>query len=101
MTAGQPSRTISSLGFYLLRRSLVLLLTIVVGVYITVLVVNQEGALDRGVSRQVAHQIRWMEGNGEFDDVPPELLTGAKNKAKWRLEQEVGLWLPRGQRNLR
>ena len=101
MTAGNPSRAISSLGLYLLRRVLVLLLTIVVGVYITVLIANLEGALDKAVRSQVNRQIRWMERDGEFDDVPPELLPGAKNKAKWRLEQEVGLWLPTAQRNLR
>jgi peptide/nickel transport system permease protein len=101
MIVGKPSRTVSSLGLYLLRRTIVLLLAIVAGVYITVLLVNKEDSLDKGVQRQVNRQLRWMESAGHFDDVPPELLPGAKNKARWRLEQEVGLWLPRALRHLR
>ena len=101
MTTGKPTRAVSSLGLYLLRRTIVLLLTIAAGVTITVLLVNLEGALDKAVRRQVDRQIRWMERNGDFDDVRPELLAGAKTKARWQLEQEVGLWLGRGPRNLR
>ncbi len=101
MVTGKPSRTISSLGLYVLRRAFVLLLTILVGVYITILVANNKGDLDKAVKRQVVQEVQRLDRDGFFDDVRPELLTGAKNKQTWRLEQEAGLWLPRGPRNLR
>jgi hypothetical protein len=77
--AGKPSRTLSSLGFYLLRQALVLLLIIIVGVHIMVLIANLEGSLNKTVRSQVNRQLRWMERDGELDDVRPELLPGAKN----------------------
>lgn len=101
MSPGKPRQGVSSLSRYLLRRGIVLLLTIVVGTYVTVLVANKDRSLDRGVQKQVKSLVQRMERDGEFDAVPPDQLDGAKNKAQWRLEQQVGLWLPRGLRTLR
>jgi len=97
----KPPRSSIIMARYLLRRTLAILLTIVGGVYITVWISNQTGAVDDSVIKQIDDQIRWMEYNDYFADVPDEQLDGVKYKTRLRLQEEIGLLEPSVRRNFR
>jgi peptide/nickel transport system permease protein len=86
---------------YLARRIVGIILTIVLGVYITVWLANKTGAVDESVINQIDEQIRWMEYHDYFADVPEEQLDSVKYSTRLRLRKDVGLMEPSAQRNFR
>lgn len=96
-----PTRTWLSLMRYMLRRGFMIALTIIIGVYITVLIANKQGQIDWGVERKVNRIVEIMVFDGPLADVPKEELGEAKAQAYERLAKGAGLTLPPALRNLR
>jgi peptide/nickel transport system permease protein len=86
---------------YGLRRGLVILLTIVVGVYITVLITNKTGQIDDNIRHQIEEQLRWMRAHDGFTGHSEVELDGAMVRARRELQEAAGLNLPLALRNLR
>lgn len=98
----QPTRTVSSLAAYVLRRGFAILVTIIIGVYVTVLVANKAGALDISMWSQVEAQIGWLERHDpSFAETPEDQLEAAREVLRQELATDVGLTLPPALRNLR
>ncbi len=98
--AVQGSETLRQLWRYTRRRVLVIALTIIAGVYVTVLVANKDGELDRRVEQQVNLEIRQLVTDriGFVNSSEVDLLLEVLGEMKGK---EAGLFLPTPLRNLR
>ncbi len=72
---------------YILRRVLTILVTIVAGVFVTVVVANHGGMIDAVAQKQVDLKIRQLMSKQIFD---PETLGQTRSE----VEQQSGLRLP-------
>ncbi len=98
----QTTRTVSSLAGYVLRRGVTILVTIIIGVYVTVLIANKAGALDISMWFQVDEQIQWLERNDpSFAEMEEDERAAAGEALRLELAADVGLTLPPALRNLR
>ncbi len=97
----KPRGTVSSMARYGLRRGLVILLTIAVGVYITILITNKTGQIDNNIRNQIEEQIRWQRTHDGFAGHSGEELEAAMVRARRELQEAAGLHLPLALRNLR
>jgi peptide/nickel transport system permease protein len=93
--------TISSMLRYVLSRALVILLTILVGVYVTILISNKAGQIDSNIRNKVDQQIHWMRVHDEFNADTHAELESAMERTRLELEEAAGLNLPPALRNLR
>jgi peptide/nickel transport system permease protein len=93
--------TVSSMVRYGLRRGLVILLTIVVGVYITVLITNKTGQIDNHIRIQIEEQIHWLRTHDGFTGDSELELDAAMVRARRELQEAAGLHVPLALRNLR
>jgi peptide/nickel transport system permease protein len=101
-TGRQTARTVTGLGGYVLRRGLVILLTILIGVYATVLICNQTGALDASMWQQVEEQVYWAERHDPlFVEMSEADQEATRQTLRQDLARDVGLTLPTALRNLR
>ncbi len=94
-------KTWLSLLLYMLRRSLIIAITISVGVYLTVLIANKQGQIDKGVRQKIDRIVTLMVIDGPLSDIPKDELKEAKAQAFQRLADEAGLNLPPALRNLK
>jgi peptide/nickel transport system permease protein len=90
-----------ALSLYILRRGLMIAVTIVIGVFLTVWIANKDGQIDIGVRRQIDRIVISMRYSGYFDDVPEEQMDKAREDTFQSLADEAGLSLPPFQRNLK
>jgi peptide/nickel transport system permease protein len=105
---GNQNRTnnLTRIGKYIFLRSLTILVTIFLGIFILVLVINRSGFIDWVVGREVdevmesvqrkvsgsAYQIRWQ---------PTEAEIRIMDQARWEIEETAGLHLPYLERQIR
>jgi len=104
LEAPEPPKTPGSfvaMAKYIIRRILVIGLTIVVGVYITILIANKTGQVDVGVQSQIDRQLQWMRYNGYFRSLSREEVDSAVDTLRQEMTEEYGLNLPPVLRNLR
>ena len=90
-----------ALALYILRRSLMIAVTIVIGVFLTVWIANKDGQIDLGVRRQIDRIVISLRYSGYFDDVPEEEREKAREDKFQSLADEAGLNLPPFQKNLK
>jgi peptide/nickel transport system permease protein len=106
-TAMTPLRTryaidkdsLSRVTKYLFVRVATISITIVVGVFITVIIANKSGQLDLNVAKKIERQVQreiWM-----LDKLGSEERAQAIEQRLWELEEEVGLHLSFLPRHLR
>ncbi len=101
LEAPKTRGTFPSVARFVLRRGLVILLTIVVGVYVTILICNKTGQIDDNVRSQIEDQIRWMRRQEYLKGFSSEELDAALAQARLELQEEAGLNLSPALRNLR
>ena len=101
MKSPKARRTTLSMARYVLRRSLVILLTIILGVYVTVLITNKTGQIDANIRNQIEEQIHWLRTHDGFSGDSEVELDGAMVRARRELQEAAGLHLPPALRNLR
>ncbi len=85
---------------YLSKRALMIFLTIMVGVYITVLIANKSGQIDQRVAAGVDRVISVMRSRGWLNDVDESEHRALIEEKRTELLQEAGYFLPSGLRNL-
>jgi len=98
--ASQRWKSLVRFAGYIIRRALLIFLTIVVGVYITVLIANKGGQLDDRVEAGVDKVIRVMRTRGWLSDVSGDEQATMIAEKRVELMREAGYYLPTGLRNL-
>ena len=78
-----------------------IMITIVIGVFLTVWIANKEGQIDTGVRRQIDRVVFSLRWSGYFDDIPEEEQEKAIEEKFQSLADEAGLSLPPFQKNLK
>ncbi len=101
LTITQKFRSFFSLGRYILRRASVILVTILAGVYLTILIANYNNQIDTGIENQIDGQLRWMRYHGNLLSIPYEEREAIIEEIRLELTEEYGLNLPHYLRNLR
>jgi peptide/nickel transport system permease protein len=96
-----PVKEWFAVALYIVRRSLVIAATIVLGVFLTVWIANKDGQIDLGVRRQIDRIVVSKRLQGYFNDVPEEEMDSAREELFQELADEAGLSLPTFQRNLK
>ena len=89
------------IGKYVLRRGLVLFLTVVVGVYITILIANMGGHVDELIRGIVANQLLAIGQSEAFDQIPVDERVAYMEQMEWQLEESMGLHEPFFLRSIR
>lgn len=97
----RPAKTWLELSRYMVRRIFIIAITIIVGVYITVLIANGQGQIDWGAERKINRILVSMRYSGEFDGLTEEEAEKAEEQAYQKLADETGLNLPPALRNLK
>ncbi len=86
---------------YILRRGFMIVATIVIGIYLTVLITNKGDQIDRDVQQQINHRISMMRYSGEYQGMDRDEREAKLEVIKEELEEEAGLHLPKAARNFR
>jgi peptide/nickel transport system permease protein len=86
---------------YSFVRILTIFLTVAVGIYLTLLIVNLGGFVDEIFEAQIAETIAGMGLAGAFDDIPEEELADHVENLKWQMEEAMGLHEPLALRTAR
>ncbi|MBN2047294.1 MAG: ABC transporter permease subunit [Anaerolineaceae bacterium] len=86
---------------YILTRAGMIFLTIVVGVFLTVLMINQTGQLDLNVEIKIDRELRILASSDWAKGLSEEEVQAAMDENRVRLEHEMGLDLPYLARHLR
>jgi peptide/nickel transport system permease protein len=94
-------RTFAGLTRYIFQRALMILATIVIGIYLTVLITNKGGQIDMDVQRQIDRQVNLLRFSHEFDDLSREEKQTRLEEIRWELEESIGLHLLPALRNVR
>lgn len=101
-SGGKPaSHGILNLGRYILQRGIIILLTIIIGVYVTVIVANKGGQVDEGVRIQIEEQLAYMRYNRLIEGSNEDERTAEIVRIRGELVEASGLSLPPALRNLR
>jgi peptide/nickel transport system permease protein len=90
-----------SIARYITQRVIVIALTILLGVYITVLICNKSGEIDRNIRVKIEEQVRFLSYSGAFEDVPQEEWQQALDRTEEEFAQAAGLYLHPAIKNLR
>ncbi len=101
ITQSKISSSLSRFGLYILRRIAIILLTIILGIYLTVTIANDGGQIDYRVAQGVTQKIREMEMQGWLADIPWEEREPYIEEMRVQLSEAAGLNLPLPLRNLR
>ncbi len=86
--------TIARVFRYSLVRILMVILTVGVGLYLTLMVVNLGGYVDDVMKGQISEMILGYALAGYFDDMAPDERTDAAAQLQWNLEEQYGLHEP-------
>lgn len=95
------SRPAFRVAKYFVLRLVTISLTIVIGVFLTVLIANRGGFVDEVVAQEVQDLVWDARYNGYFDDVPAEQKEQVIEQYQVKLASKYGLQLPSLPRNLR
>jgi peptide/nickel transport system permease protein len=93
----QNMRTLGKVTRYVFARLLAIALTIFIGVFITITILNQNGVVDEVVRREVDWDIRYAVNTG----LAPQTTPAEIEQIRIDLEDEMGMNLPFALRNLR
>ncbi len=91
------SRSYFRFAWYLFKRFIMIALTVLAGVYLTVLVANKGGQIDNRVKNGIDMQINALIWSGKISGDSDE----EKNKIRTEMDASSGLSLPPALRNLR
>jgi len=95
------SRPVFRVAKYLAVRVLTIAITIVAGIFITVLIANRGGFVDASVANWNEYTIQTLRWSGYFDDLTGDQLNQAVAKMREDLYNKSGLNLPPALRNLK
>ncbi len=88
------SMTLGRIMCYTGVRIFTILLTIAVGVYLTLIIINLGGFVDDIFHAQIIERIGGMAMGGFFDDVPQEEYEKTVEDLQWRMAESMGLHEP-------
>lgn len=87
-------QTIKRIATYTLVRSVTLFFAVVVGLYLTILVANLGGYVDKVFQGQINETLLGMIRGGWLRELPPEQREAAIEAARWEMEESYGLHEP-------
>ncbi len=87
-------KTLSRIFRYSIVRILTVLVTVGVGLYLTLMIVNLGGYVDDVMKGQISEMILGYGLAGYFDDMAPDERTEAAAQLQWTLEEQMGLHEP-------
>ncbi len=87
-------KSLSRVLRYTLTRGITIFLTVVVGVYLTIIVANLGGYVDEIFRGQISLQIAGMVQGGWLSDVPVEEREAIIEETVWQMEEARGLHRP-------
>ena len=90
----QITKSLSRVLKYTVVRGTTIFMTVVVGVYLTIIVANLGGYVDEIFRGQIALQIMGMVQGGWLDDVPLEERDQVIEETTWQMEEARGLHQP-------
>ncbi|MEW5869613.1 MAG: ABC transporter permease subunit [Chloroflexota bacterium] len=93
--------TLFRVGKYALVKSITLVLTVAVGLYLTILVVNLGGFVDKVFASTIDENIGAMIQTGWLKDVPEPERTETIEQTRWAMQEAFGLHQPFLLRTLR
>jgi peptide/nickel transport system permease protein len=79
---------------YTLVKGISLVLTVILGVYLTILVANLGGGVDEIFRGMITQTLMGRVQGGWLDDVPTEQRTQILEQAEWEMEEAYGLHEP-------
>jgi peptide/nickel transport system permease protein len=82
------------LGLYLIRRSLTLLMTLAVGVYLAVMVANLGGYVDEITRANISEGLNAQSRGGWLKDATPEEKAQIFEETRLQMEEAAGLYDP-------
>jgi peptide/nickel transport system permease protein len=85
---------LSRLARYVFKRGIVLFLTVVVGVYVTILVANMGGYVDELIRGIIGEQLLAIGMSEAYDEVPVDEREAYMEQMEWQLEEAMGLHEP-------
>jgi peptide/nickel transport system permease protein len=92
---------IRRLSRYLAVRLLTVMLSVGIGLYLTLIVLNLGGYVDVIQEGQVTEMIGGMAFAGAFDDIPPDERVEYIEELRWQIEESMGLHQPLAVRTAR
>jgi peptide/nickel transport system permease protein len=95
------SRPIFRVVKYLAVRVLTIAMTILAGIYVTVLIANRGGFVDASIAQDVENEVQAFYHEGLWNNVPNDALTRSTAELREILYRGSGLDLPLFQRELR
>lgn len=90
----KPPSTFSRVAKYTIVKAVTLFLTVVVGLYLTILVVNLGGFVDKIFSANIDESIGMMVYGGWLKDVPEPERTEQIEQTRWAMQEAAGLHSP-------
>lgn len=87
-------KTLSRIFRYSIVRILTVLVTVGVGLYLTLTIINLGGYVDDVMKGQISEMILAYGMAGYFNDMAPEERTEAAAQLQWTLEEQMGLHEP-------
>ncbi|HAE57982.1 MAG TPA: hypothetical protein DCG54_00325, partial [Anaerolineae bacterium] len=93
--------TVRRAGKYLFFKAILIFLTILAGVFFTVVIANRSGQMEISVNKQVDRYLRSDEFRSSLANLSPEERTEKTDAARLELIEESGLNLPFWPRHLR
>lgn len=87
-------QTIKRIATYTLVRFMTLFFAVVVGLYLTILVANLGGYVDKVFEGRINETILGMIRGGWLRELPPEQREAAIEAARWEMEESYGLHEP-------
>lgn len=94
-------KTLGRILRYSSVRIITVLLTVAVGLYLTLLIINMGGYVDDIMRGQIAEMMLGMMMGGQFDDVPEAEREAYLEQVEWQMEESMGLHEPLAIRTLR
>jgi peptide/nickel transport system permease protein len=93
-SASRIRRPFTRMAKYVIAKAVVLFLTVMIGLYLTILVVNLGGYVDQVFQADVAEEIIDMIRSGAFRGMTHEATTDQIWVMRWSMEEEKGLHKP-------
>ena len=86
--------TLSRVAKYVLVKAVWLALTVVIGIFLSVVVINYGGYIDQIFRAQVDDALMGFGKAGGFKGVPVDQIPALQEKMKWEMEEAYGLHEP-------
>ena len=91
---GRPTSTLRRVFLYSIGKAITLFITVAIGLYLTILVINLGGYVDQVFSAYIDEAIGGMIQGGWLKDTPEPERTQIIDQTRWEMQESAGLHQP-------